>query len=81
MLQIKKTKLNAAIVHEVIATHFNMKCDLCDSVFKSLQEAQFHYMHEHQIADGYIQCCGAKFKKAIDMEGHILYHNRPELFM
>lgn len=79
----KKTKLNAETIDDIIATHFNMKCDHCDSAsaFKSLQEAQYHYMHEHQIADGYIQCCGAKFKQTSAIEGHVLYHIRPELFV
>lgn len=81
MLQVKKSKLNLEVINDVIATNFNMKCDHCDSVFKSLQEAQFHYMHEHQISDGYIQCCGVKFKQAIVIEGHVLYHTRPELFV
>lgn len=74
MLRVKKMVINAAAIERVIATHFNMQCDHCDSVFKSLQEAQFHYMHEHQIADGYIQCCGLKFKKTINIEGHALWH-------
>lgn len=77
----KKSKLSPEIVKDVIATHFNMKCDHCDNVFKSLQEAQFHYMHEHQIADGYVQCCGVKFKHIAAMEGHAFYHIRPDLFV
>lgn len=76
----RKAALASADIEKVISTQFVMKCDYCDSVFKSLQEAQYHYMHEHDIADGYIQCCGLKFKKSTNIEGHVLWHLRPELF-
>lgn len=78
--EAQKTALNVDEVDRVISTNFNMKCDHCDNVFKSLQEAQYHYMHEHQIADGYIQCCGMKMKNTLYIEGHVLWHLRPELF-
>lgn len=78
--EAKKVALDATEIDKVIATQFHMKCDYCDVIFKSLQEAQYHYMHEHQIADGYIQCCGIKFKKTINIEGHVLWHLKPDLF-
>lgn len=80
--EVKKTTLDATEIDKVIAAQFDMRCDYdnCDIIFKSLQEAQYHYMHEHQIADGYIQCCGMKFKKTINIQGHVLWHLRPDLF-
>lgn len=78
--EAQKTALNADEIDRVMSTKFDMKCDYCDNVFKSLQEAQYHYMHEHQIADGYIQCCGMKFKKTNNIEGHVLWHLQPQLF-
>lgn len=82
MHEAKKLILNENIgeIEKVIENKFNMHCDYCDIIFKSLQEAQYHYMHQHQIADGYIQCCGLKFKKIINIHGHVLWHLRPELF-
>lgn len=80
MQAVKRKILDASEIERIVTEQFDMKCDHCDSIFKSLQEAQYHYMHEHQIADGYIQCCGLKFKKAINIEGHVLWHLRPDLF-
>lgn len=80
MRELKKSLLDATEMEKVVLTQFDMKCDYCEIIFKSLQEAQYHYMHEHQIADGYIQCCGLKFKKNITVEGHVLFHMKPELF-
>lgn len=77
---MKKKLLEAAEIERIISTQFDMRCDHCDGKFKSLQEAQYHYMHEHKIADGYVQCCGLKFKKTINIEGHVLWHLKPELF-
>lgn len=78
--EAKKLHEDIGEVEKVITSQFNMKCDICDIIFKSLQEAQYHYMHEHQNADGYIQCCGIKFKKIVNIHGHVLWHLRPELF-
>ncbi|XP_031622031.1 zinc finger protein 888-like [Contarinia nasturtii] len=80
MLEAKKMTLDAAEIDRVIANQFDMKCDYCDVIFKSLQEAQYHYMEEHHIAEGYIQCCGLKFKRAMNIQGHVLWHLRPDLF-
>lgn len=79
--KMKKTLLTAAEVERIQSTQFDMKCEKCDCIFKSLQEAQYHYMKEHQIPDGYLQCCGVKMKKNTDIEGHALYHLKPEIFL
>lgn len=80
MQEAKKSLLDAEKIETVIATHFDFNCDHCELVFKSIQEAQYHYMHEHQIADGYIKCCRSKFKKICDIEGHVLWHLKPDLY-
>lgn len=77
---INSMNLDANEVERVISEHFDMKCDRCDKVFKSLQEAQFHYMDEHQIANGYIKCCGLVFRKTVNINGHILWHLNPGMF-
>lgn len=74
-----KTELALADVERVISTHCDMKCDLCDTIFKSLPEAQYHYMYNHNIDDGYIKCCSTKFKKMEKLKGHIHYHLNPDL--
>lgn len=79
-LKAKKSALDADEIERVMSTHFDMKCIHCASVFKSLQAAQYHYMHDHGIADGYIRCCGLTFKKPDHIEGHVLWHLEPELF-
>lgn len=39
-----KKNLEPAEVEKVIAQHFDMKCQKCEVEFKSVQEAQFHYL-------------------------------------
>lgn len=77
---INKTEIASDIFERVIAEHFDMTCDHCDDKFKSLQEAQYHYHTNHQIADGYIKCCSHRFKKNLAVHGHVLWHIKPELF-
>lgn len=72
--------LDAADIDRVIATHFDMSCDRCNYTLSSLQEAQYHYINEHQVADGYIKCCGIRFKKNVNINGHILWHLKPDMF-
>lgn len=78
--KINVTDMDPNVVERIMSEYFNMKCDHCDEIFKSLPEAQYHYMHVHDIADGYVKCCGHTFKKNLNINGHVLYHLNPDIF-
>lgn len=63
-------------IHE----YFEMQCDLCAIQFTSLQHARLHYFDDHQSNDGYIKCCGIKFKTDRSVNDHIRFHLDPEKY-
>lgn len=65
---------------KVMLEYFDMKCDHCDVQFKTLEEAQYHYLKEHGIADGYVQCCGRRKNTIKDIREHLLWHLRSDLY-
>lgn len=73
----EKTDITQMDVDRTIANHCDMNCDMCDTKFKSLPEAQYHYMHEHSISDGYIKCCNSIYKTIEKLKGHIFWHLHP----
>lgn len=60
--------------------NFDMKCDQCDAIFKSFDEARSHYKQFHGEENGYIKCCGHKFKRTWVIRDHIKTHLDPESF-
>lgn len=66
--------------NERIHEFFNMKCDTCEFEFTSLKTAKLHYFDAHQIPDGYLKCCGIKFKVNSKINDHIQYHLDPESY-
>lgn len=60
--------------------NFDMTCEQCDAQFKSFDEARFHYKRFHNEENGYIKCCGTKFKKTWLIRDHIKTHLNPESF-
>ncbi|XP_031622017.1 transcription factor grauzone-like [Contarinia nasturtii] len=70
------SSLSTADIQRVVAEHFDMNCDLCgeDFVATSLVQSQFHYMNEHQVADGYIKCCDLRLKHQDQILEHVPYH-------
>lgn len=65
----------------LMAKHFDMTCDECDVRLTSLEDAQMHYSEQHNIADGYLKCCGQRYKEMQGIEQHLQYHQRPEKFV
>lgn len=74
-----KIELSAADIERVISTHCDMNCDYCGACFKSLPEAQYHYLHEHSISNGHVTCCEVKYKDLSKLKSHIYFHLKPEL--
>lgn len=71
-------ELSSTDIKELMLTHCDMTCDICDAHFKSIQEAQYHYLHEHNIREGYIRCCSLKFKDIQRLNGHLVWHRHPD---
>lgn len=68
---------------ETIWKTFDRTCDNCDNgstQFDSLNEAQIHYLNEHNISKGYVKCCDMKLREESYVKEHIAYHNNPELY-
>lgn len=64
---------------EEVRKFFDMRCEVCQLELQSLQHAKLHYL-EHGIDDGYIKCCKLKFRKVVQVNEHLLYHNNPDVF-
>lgn len=79
MNEIIKKEFNKIDVDAGMANYCDMSCDLCDFKFKSMPEAQYHYLHSHNITDGYIKCCTSKYRTIDKLKGHIFWHLKPEV--
>lgn len=60
-----------------IAENFDMKCERCDTIFRSLYEARAHYKDAHNDGGGFIKCCNVKLKRVSMIKGHIESHLNP----
>lgn len=65
---------------DAIWAKFNLKCDECPTIFQELNEAQVHYLNEHNNSRGYITCCNMKFRDEFMIKEHIAYHKNPEIY-
>lgn len=59
---------------------FTMSCDLCEQPFDSWSAARTHYPRTHNVANGYLKCCGKKFANKGAISDHIQYHIDPSTF-
>lgn len=59
---------------------FDMSCDVCAKVFKSLEEARTHYLCEHGNSKGYIKCGRRRVMLRCQVVDHITRHLYPEKF-
>lgn len=65
----------------VIPTYFDTSCDQCHAIFQTLAEARTHYIDVHSYFNGYIKCCGKRFKTRGHITDHIQWHQNPNSFM
>lgn len=65
---------------ETIWKNFDLKCDECPITFETLNEAQVHYLNEHNNNKGYIKCCDMKLRDDHRIKEHIAYHKNPDLY-
>lgn len=61
-----------AVLRETIWKNFDLKCDECSTEFQALNEAQVHYLNEHNMNRGYIKCCDMKLREGKSV---LLYQN------
>lgn len=64
----------------MIAKHFKSTCDLCPEQLSSLEQAKNHYRIDHQVHNGYLECCDKKFKKRCTLVDHVRWHLNPNVF-
>lgn len=65
---------------QIIDQYFDMNCELCETVFNSLEDAISHYAINHNNPRGYIRCCQLKFASKGLLNWHIVWHLNPEVF-
>lgn len=65
---------------EIIWKKFDLKCDECLVEFCALNEAQVHYLNEHNNNRGYIKCCDIKLREELMVKEHIAYHKNPDIY-
>lgn len=73
-------KLTGAEIERLTFAHCDMICEMCSINFKSLPDAQYHYLHAHNITEGFIRCCSYKFKSLRKLHGHLIWHKMPNVF-
>lgn len=59
---------------------FDMSCDLCPTLFDTIDDARNHYATTHEHFKGYIKCCNAKLTYRCEIVKHIYRHLKPERF-
>lgn len=64
----------------LIPNYYDMKCELCNYEFKSLNQAYAHYRFKHDNAKIKLKCCSQRILSS-DLRDHILYHMNPDLYM
>lgn len=65
---------------QIIDQYFDMNCELCESIFNSLDDAITHYATNHNNPRGYVRCCQLKFASKGLLNWHIVWHLNPEVF-
>lgn len=72
--------IDAATISSVIAEYFDLTCDLCSVELKSFKHAISHYSTKHKNKNGYLKCCGLKFKQKMHVVDHVRWHLDPSIF-
>lgn len=75
-----KFNVNDEQIKIFMDTHFNMKCDHCDTVFDTLKTARAHYLLKHRIQQGYLKCCTLTFATNTSLVDHIQWHLNSDTF-
>lgn len=70
-----------AVERETIWKNFDLKCDECPIEFHALNEAQAHYLTEHNQNRGYLKCCDMKLREDHMVKEHIAYHKNPDAYL
>lgn len=77
---MKKNETDDTEYEKFILENFDMKCDLCDTIFTTFHEARRHYKEQHNEDKGYIKCCETKFRENSAVKSHVKSHLMPDLY-
>lgn len=66
--------LDQGAIESAILAYFEPSCDLCPMELGSFNRAIEHYLADHKITNGYMKCCGKKFKSQKSVEDHARWH-------
>lgn len=72
--------VDEATIAAVIAKHFVPTCKVCPAQLHSLAQAIEHYRDQHQMDNGYLECCNRKFNKRAALVNHVRWHLNPNAF-
>lgn len=59
---------------------YDMSCDMCPSVFESVEEARKHYATEHESSKGHIKCCNIKQRCRSEIKRHLNRHLNSDMY-
>lgn len=74
------SEVNQSQMQQVMTEHFDMNCEQCKTIFSSLSDAISHYSAKHNVQNGFVKCCGMKFKERKHLNDHIVWHLNPDAF-
>ncbi|XP_031634974.1 zinc finger protein 91-like [Contarinia nasturtii] len=79
----EKTKVVKGKFEKLFAENkhlFDMSCDLCPTIFKTLYEAKNHYVKVHKRQYGYIKCCNQRLVYPSTVLKHFQRHLDPNKY-
>lgn len=73
------TKSEKDAFKKLIPDYYDMKCESCNVVFKSLNQSYEHYRDKHDNTKVKMKCCPQPVLTS-DIREHIIHHLNPDLY-
>lgn len=74
------SKVDISEYDAFIAQHFKLVCSKCQKSVSTFDELYHHFEETHKKKQGYVICCGTKYRKPGCLVDHINLHLNPEYF-
>lgn len=75
----KSSKSKSDEFMKLIPNYFDMRCELCECDFTTLNQVYTHYRYNHDNAKIQVKCCPDRISSA-DLREHILFHLNPDIY-